>query len=334
MKRLFGDFRYRCGIKLLAYANILVLLVCELSGNNLETFLSNMVVALSGGIAMLFMVPQLDEYAKESFVRTLLLFLLIRACGFFENNYSMTLFFILCFLLLYFVRSFSFVRSHIRTVLRRQLAWYAVVNQMRLVLVIGFNVLVIACILSEGNYWLMRICAATLLISFIFLAYSVRKERLLMLSKDQEYTLRRIIACDMNDISFLDGKESPAMKELYNRVVQLMETSRPYLREDYSLQDLATSVYSNKTYLSKTINLMSGKNFRQFINSYRVLFSVELIKQNPKMRIEELAVMSGFHSSVTYNMAFKANMKETPGEYAQKLRTDLSGLRASRLERE
>ena len=334
MRRLFGVFHYRLGIKLLAFANILVMLVCELLGNNVKTFLPNMIVALSGGIAMFFMIPQLDEYAKESFIRALLLFLLIGACYFLDNNYSLTLFFILCFLLSYFVRSFSFVRSRIRIVLRRQLAWYAMVNQMRLVMLISFNVLVIACILSKENYWLMRICAGILLIFFIFLVYSVQKERLILLSKDQEHSLRRIITCDMNDISISEGRESPAMNELYGRIIKLMESSKPYLREDYSLQDLAGSVYSNKTYLSKTINLMSGKNFRQFINSYRVLHSVELIKRNPKMRVEELAVMSGFHSSVTYNMAFKANMQETPGEYAQKLRSNLSGLRAKRQEME
>ena len=334
MKRLFEVFNYRCGIKLLAFANILVLLIGELLSKSTGTFLPNMIVALSGAISMLFMVPLLDEYAKESFYRTLLLFLLIGACCFFNNYYSITLFFILCFLLFYFVRSFSIVCSLIRVVLRRQLAWYSMVNQVRLIMVICFNVLVIACILSEGNYWLMRICAGTLLIFYISLLCSVQKERLLLLSKDQEYTLRRIIACDMNDIMISEGRDSPAMNELYDRIIKLMESSRPYLREDYSLQDLAISVYSNKTYLSKTINVMSGKNFRQFINSYRVLFSVELIKQNPKIRVEELATMSGFHSSVTFTMAFKANIGETPGEYAQKLRSNLYGLRANREERE
>lgn len=102
-----------------------------------------------------------------------------------------------------------------------------------------------------------------------------------------------------------------------------MESGRPFLDEDYSLQDLSASVYTNKTYLSKTINIMSGKNFRQFINGYRILYSVDLMKKNPRLRVDELAAMSGFHSTVTYTMAFKANMNETPGEFCQRLRSNL-----------
>ena len=68
---------------------------------------------------------------------------------------------------------------------------------------------------------------------------------------------------------------------------------------------------------------MSGKNFRQFINSYRIRYSVELMKKNPRLRMDEVATMSGFHSTVTFTMAFKANMGETPGEYAQRLKSNL-----------
>ena len=49
----------------------------------------------------------------------------------------------------------------------------------------------------------------------------------------------------------------------------------------------------------------------------------KLNKKNPRMRVEELTEMSGFHSTVTYTMAFKANMHVTPGEYLQKLRSNL-----------
>ena len=103
----------------------------------------------------------------------------------------------------------------------------------------------------------------------------------------------------------------------------MMESSQPFLNEDYSLQELAMNLYTNKTTLSRAINLVSGMNFRQFINGYRVRYSVELMKKNPRMRVEELTEMSGFHSTVTYTMAFKANMHVTPGEYLQKLRSNL-----------
>ena len=97
-----------------------------------------------------------------------------------------------------------------------------------------------------------------------------------------------------------------------------MEDEKPYLKEDFSLYELSASVFTNKTYLSKTINLMTGKNFRQFINEYRVQYSVRLMEENPLIKVNELSVMSGFHSTVTFNMAFKLNMGMTPGEYIQR----------------
>ena len=117
-----------------------------------------------------------------------------------------------------------------------------------------------------------------------------------------------------------DELESARMGRLYDKVTSLMESKKPYLDEEYSLQDMAAAVFSNKTYLSKTINVYSGRNFRQFINYYRVLYSVELMKKDPHLRVTELSAMSGFHSVVTFNMAFKLNMNETPSEYMIKVK--------------
>ena len=108
------------------------------------------------------------------------------------------------------------------------------------------------------------------------------------------------------------------MKSLYSKVIGVMEDEKPYLKEDFSLYELSASVFTNKTYLSKTINVMTGKNFRQFINEYRVQYSVRLMEENPLIKVNELSVMSGFHSTVTFNMAFKLNMGMTPGEYIQR----------------
>ena len=113
------------------------------------------------------------------------------------------------------------------------------------------------------------------------------------------------------------------MRMVFERVVALMETEKPFLSESYCMTDLSAAVYTNKLYLSKAINLMTGQNFRQFINTYRVNYSKELMRGNRDLKVLEVAVMSGFHSPVTFGMAFKLNCGETPGEYLQKLRAGL-----------
>lgn len=112
------------------------------------------------------------------------------------------------------------------------------------------------------------------------------------------------------------------MKRLYEKVLTMMENKKPFLDEEYSLTDMAASVYTNKSYLSKTINVFSGRNFCQFVNYYRIQYSVELMKKEPNLRVAELAALSGFHTVVTFNMAFKLNMNLTPSELLAKIRLD------------
>ena len=81
---------------------------------------------------------------------------------------------------------------------------------------------------------------------------------------------------------------------LYDRCCRYMTEYRPYLVSSFSLQDLANSVYTNKFYLSKTINRFSGKNFRQYVNYYRVMYAMDLFKENKSLRVTEMAQLCGF----------------------------------------
>lgn len=109
--------------------------------------------------------------------------------------------------------------------------------------------------------------------------------------------------------------EKSRMEALYAKILEIMEKEQPYLDCEYSLGDLAQSVASNKTYLSRTINVCSGKNFRQFINSYRISYAVQLMKENPGMRMTHISQTVGFNNTVSFTMSFKLFMGSTPGEY-------------------
>ncbi|MBP5626381.1 MAG: helix-turn-helix transcriptional regulator [Bacteroidales bacterium] len=112
------------------------------------------------------------------------------------------------------------------------------------------------------------------------------------------------------------------MTRLYERVVTLMEQKQPFLDEEFSLDDLAGAVYTNRGYLSRTINVLSGRNFSQFVNYFRVRYGVELIRKDPHLRLINVAQMCGFHSSPSFNAAFKVNMGETPSAFLERLRSE------------
>lgn len=107
---------------------------------------------------------------------------------------------------------------------------------------------------------------------------------------------------------------------LYDRTCRYMTDKRPFLVPGFTLQDLANAVYTNKYYLSKTINRFSGKNFRQYVNYYRVMYSMELYRANRSLRVTEMASLSGFHSITSYTASFKKVMGETPSDWCARMR--------------
>ena len=105
--------------------------------------------------------------------------------------------------------------------------------------------------------------------------------------------------------------------EVFQRAVQYMEEKRPYLDEKLSLDQLSKAVFSNKVYVSKNINYYSGRNFRQFVNGYRIRYAIDLMKADPHLRMEEVSMMSGFHSTVSFNMAFRLFEGKTPTQWLE-----------------
>ena len=94
-----------------------------------------------------------------------------------------------------------------------------------------------------------------------------------------------------------------------------MTEKKPYLVTSFNEGDLASALFTNKVYLSRTINHYSGRNFRQYVNYYRVMYATELMKKDRHLKVTELALKCGFNSVVTFNAAFKLNMNMTPSAY-------------------
>ena len=107
---------------------------------------------------------------------------------------------------------------------------------------------------------------------------------------------------------------------LYDRCCRYMTEHRPFLVESFSLQDLANVVYTNKGTVSRTINHFSGRNFRKYVNYYRVMYAMDLFRKNMGLRITELAHLSGFHSVSSFYDSFKEVMGESPSQWCARIR--------------
>lgn len=107
-------------------------------------------------------------------------------------------------------------------------------------------------------------------------------------------------------------------KELFERVQAYFTETKAYLKGDLTIGDVVQSVYTNKLYISRAISQSTGRNFCQYVNYFRVTHSVESFRANPKLKIHELANMSGFNTVVSFNMAFRLYMGENPSDWCRK----------------
>lgn len=110
-------------------------------------------------------------------------------------------------------------------------------------------------------------------------------------------------------------------KDVYERVVLHFEMKKPFLNSELTINDVVKVVYSNKVYISRAICHFTGRNFRQFVNYHRVMYSMDAFRKQPSLKVTELANISGFNSVVSYTSAFRLFMNETPSEWCRKEKT-------------
>jgi len=170
------------------------------------------------------------------------------------------------------------------------------------------------------------LCYLSLLLSIAgFIILQIRKARAstLMIPGKKEKEIKAIVRGSLRAGTLEGGVEDKKMRAVYRRVCIFMEEEKPYLDNEVDLAFFSQKLFTNKVYLSRAINVFSGRNFRQFLNHYRVEYSIELMKKDPHLTVEEVANMSGFSTSVSYNMAFRMFKNSTPREWLDRYRESL-----------
>ena len=129
---------------------------------------------------------------------------------------------------------------------------------------------------------------------------------------------------DVETSAFFPEKSRTDYQNMYDRMCQYLDEKKPYLDSSYSMDDMVMELCSNKSYISKLINACTGLNFSQMINRYRISYARDEFLRNPDLKVKDLADMSGFHSQVTFNMAFKLfSGGVTPGVWCKETRDSL-----------
>ena len=109
---------------------------------------------------------------------------------------------------------------------------------------------------------------------------------------------------------------------LLDKILTLMEDTSVVCDPEFSLEKLAKLTNSNQTYVSQTINAALNKNFRSFLNAYRIKEAQRLLSDYDKTKysIDSIAVKVGFKSPGTFYSVFKEITGISPSFYLDSLR--------------
>jgi AraC-like DNA-binding protein len=120
------------------------------------------------------------------------------------------------------------------------------------------------------------------------------------------------------------GLKNSDAEKYVTRLLRHMDTKKPYLDADLTIQDVAESLNIPRHYLTQVINEKLNKNFYQFINEYRIEEVKRLLvdKDYQKFTITAVAFEAGFNSKSAFNSAFKEITGMTPTEYKLQLNGD------------
>ncbi|WP_298902898.1 AraC family transcriptional regulator [uncultured Psychroserpens sp.] len=141
------------------------------------------------------------------------------------------------------------------------------------------------------------------------------------------YTIGLIIASTIIYVLFFVALNSPSVikkkysakvtHELIENIKIALERDKMYLQSGISIAQLSKTLDSPEYLVSKAINAVYGKNFKDVINGFRIAdVKTKLINPNfLNEKIENLAFDVGFNTSSAFYSAFKKETSMSPRSY-------------------
>ena len=120
---------------------------------------------------------------------------------------------------------------------------------------------------------------------------------------------------DIDEDVFLESEPVPedcVYSELLEKIRKLMSEEKLYLYPNLKVSDLARLLNSNRNYIYNAINVEMGISFSDYINSQRIDYASQLLKEHPELSINDVMFKSGFTSTSAFYRNFKKFKGITP----------------------
>jgi AraC-like DNA-binding protein len=109
------------------------------------------------------------------------------------------------------------------------------------------------------------------------------------------------------------------IKSLFEEMEHLLKEQKIFLESDISLTTLSKRLKTSTQKTSFTINTKAGCNFNEYINRYRVAYSIYLLnkEEGRNLTIASIGTEAGFNSLSSFNQAFKKVTGKTPSQFRE-----------------
>lgn len=112
---------------------------------------------------------------------------------------------------------------------------------------------------------------------------------------------------------------STSTNEAYHSIFQeldkLITSNQWFLQSRLTLSDISNLTGLQTRDISRSINVITGKSFNEYINNYRVEYVCALLKSKAQKSLSDIAAEAGFSSKASFNKVFKQISGVTPTEY-------------------
>ena len=128
------------------------------------------------------------------------------------------------------------------------------------------------------------------------------------------------------DIVLEQKSSEPAVNEkeymeALSKLKQYMAEEMPFLNPSLTIQDVSAAIDIPVRDLSLLINHKLGQHFYDFVNTYRIEKTMDILKDVSKSKVTILEILYevGFNSKSSFNTAFKKHTGYTPTSYRKNL---------------
>ena len=114
--------------------------------------------------------------------------------------------------------------------------------------------------------------------------------------------------------------EEPHLSVWKSKIEDFFEHETNFQNPYLTLNDLASSLKTNRSIISKVINQEFNMNFNDFVNEKRVASVIQMMEKGEHANLNLLGIGldCGFNSKATFNRAFKKYTGLTPNQYIAK----------------